>query len=126
MSRYAHILAILFVITGYFAMSSCYYDVEEELYPGLFCDTSAVSSFSQKVLPILNQHCNTCHSGPAPSGSLSLDTYLSVKARVDDGKLSCSINHSSGCSPMPDNGPKLDKCDIQEVERWILTGANND
>jgi hypothetical protein len=116
-------LATLFCFMGF---QSCYYDIEEELYPYHFCDTTSLASYNQKVSPILTQHCFGCHSGASPSGSVSLDSYEAVKQHVDDGKLSCSINHASGCSPMPNNAPKLISCDIQEIEKWIQSGAQND
>jgi len=116
----------LLLLGMYLAFPSCYYDAEEELYPFSFCDTTSIPSYTQKVIPILQQHCIGCHGGGSPSAGVSLDNYAGVKIKGDDGKLSCSINHNSGCSPMPDNAPQLIPCDIQVIERWILNGAQND
>ena len=109
-----------------FSISSCYYDVEEELYPAQFCDTTETPSYTMKVVPIMDQHCTGCHGGSSPTAGVVLDTYNGVKQRVDDGSLFCTITHSSGCSPMPDDAPKIPSCDIIKIQRWIESGALND
>ncbi|NND95100.1 MAG: hypothetical protein HKN45_09555 [Flavobacteriales bacterium] len=109
-----------------FAFQSCYYDVEEELYPSQFCDTTMAPSYSFKVVPILDQHCTGCHGGSSPTAGVGLDTYDGVKQSADNGELLCTITHSSGCSPMPDDAPKINACDIIKIDRWIQSGAQND
>ncbi|NNC82604.1 MAG: hypothetical protein HKN79_03430 [Flavobacteriales bacterium] len=116
-------IVIVLLITG---SNSCYYDIEEELYPDQFCDTTTVSSYSVKVSQILDQHCTGCHGGTSPTAGVNLETYNGVKQQVDNGSLICTITHASGCSPMPDNAPKIPACDITQIQRWIESGALND
>jgi mono/diheme cytochrome c family protein len=124
--RYNKALALLLVV-AIAAFSSCYYDKEEILYPGGgTCDTTAASTYSAVVLPILNSSCNSCHGGSASAGGgINLDTYTSVKAQVTNGKLMGSINHSAGYSAMPKNGAKMSACNIAKINRWIAAGSLN-
>ncbi|NNC83913.1 MAG: hypothetical protein HKN79_10070 [Flavobacteriales bacterium] len=115
---------ISILMAGLF-LESCYYDIEEELYPqGNLCDTVSVT-YSLDVMSILETHCITCHSGGTPSGSIDLSTYGGVNERVQDGSLLCSIQHASGCSPMPQNAGQLSACNIEKISKWIAEGALN-
>jgi hypothetical protein len=106
--------------------SSCYYDVEEDLYPGNgACDTHGVT-YSGTVLPVLQGGgCLGCHSGSAPSGNVSLDGYDNVKAAALNGKLYGTISYAAGYSPMPQGGNKLSACHINRIKAWIDAGAPN-
>ena len=88
------------------------------------CNTDN-ATYSQTVVPILQAWCYSCHSGSSPSGSIRLDSYSSVKLKVDDGKLVGSIRHDSGYLPMPDGGGKLPNCEISQIEKWVADGAPN-
>ena len=115
----ALILTLTVLITG------CYYDVEEELYPPNNCDTTNVT-YSSTISTIINNNaCLSCHSGASPSGGFSLESYANVKAKVNDGRLFGSINHSSGFAPMPQGLNKMSQCDINKVKAWIDAGAPN-
>lgn len=104
-------------------LTGCYYDVEEELYPeAAICDTSNVT-YSGTVLPILQNDCYSCHGNGTSLGGVSLDPYNNLKVYVDNGKLVCTINHNSGCSPMPQNSAQLDACQLLQIETWINNGA---
>ena len=45
-------------------IGSCYYDVEEELYPSLECDTADIT-YTADVLPIIEGNCFSCHNQAA-------------------------------------------------------------
>jgi hypothetical protein len=125
-----NIKTVFITLVGLIYFSSCYYDVEQELYPNQgTCDTSNVS-LSGVVRPILQDECYVCHSVSA-SGSLgagiNLETYSNLKAQVDNGKLLKSIKHESGASPMPKgSSAKIDACKILKIQTWIIRGAKND
>ncbi len=103
-------------------LHSCYYDVEEELYPSTTCNT-ATMSYQNDVLPILtNSGCISCHGDLA---TIDLNGYTDVKIHVDNGSLLGSIKHESSYRAMPDNQPKLDKCTIDKIAAWIADGAAN-
>jgi hypothetical protein len=104
-------------------MSSCYYDIESDLYPaGLVCDSLAISYIAD-VRPILVNKCLNCHNANSNSGSVTIETYAQVKAQVDNGQLGCTINHEPGCSAMPQNAGQLPPCELKAINVWISEGA---
>lgn len=115
---------ILLVISTIF--SSCYYDIEEDLFPGNgACDTNGVT-YTATVLPALQSNgCLGCHSGSAPSGNIPLDGYNNVKAAAMNGKLYGTISYAAGYSPMPQGGNKMSACNINRIKAWIDAGAPN-
>ena len=111
-----------------FAISGCYYDSQEFLYPQLntLCDTTNVT-FTLSVKPILDNSCLSCHSNNSAAslgGSIKLQDYADVKLRVDDGKLIGSVKWTSG-SPMPKGSSQLESCKITILEKWISATAPN-
>ena len=71
-------LFYLLLISGTFFYSGCYYDVEEVLYPSGECNTDSVT-YSLVVLPILEQQCYGCHTGPSLSGNVNLELKKTVR-----------------------------------------------
>jgi mono/diheme cytochrome c family protein len=110
-------------------ISSCYYDKEDLLYgnvnSGPCTDTTAIVSYSQKVVPMLQQQCYSCHTGSFPSGGIVMGTYATDKAIGQNGKLYGSVNYSSGFSPMPKGMPKMSNCQIATIKKWIDAGMPN-
>jgi len=108
-------------------LTSCYYDVQEELHPTLFSVNCATTdyTFSGRVSDILQVNCVGCHSQTLASGGVVLDTYNSVKAYADNGKLLGTIEHSTGFAPMPYNLPQLSSCDRLTIKNWIENGSTN-
>ncbi len=116
----------LSVVVFAFTLTGCYYDNEEELYPGSAnCTVPETSTFSGNVLPLLNNRCNNCHGGVSPSGGIKLTTYTDVMKYVNNESLMGSINHSAGFSAMPKNAGKMSSCDIGTIQKWIDSGALN-
>jgi len=102
---------------------SCYYDKAYVLSPGAVpCDTTSFT-YSGEINPILLQYCMDCHSTENHSAGVILDTYAGAKIVANNGKLLGVINHESGFSPMPKNGPQLDPCTIRIIELWVDDGA---
>lgn len=115
---------ILLTVLG-LLFSGCYYDVEEELYPNNgVCDTSSIT-YGLTIAPILNQQCNSCHSGAAPSGNVDLSNYTNVKLYAENGALYGAISHNPNWSQMPQGGNKLDDCTLLKVKTWIDNGTPN-
>lgn len=109
-----------------FSLAGCYYDNEEELYPGgANCTAPENSTFSVNVLPLLDNRCNNCHGGVSPSGGIKLTTYTEVIKYVNDESLLGSVNHAAGFSAMPKNAGKMNSCDIGTIQKWIDAGALN-
>lgn len=121
----------LFILSLCFCLSwltSCYYDVEEELYPGPACDLTAVS-FSNQITTTVQTYCLNCHSTAASGisgGGIVLETYAGVKEQVDNGKLISAVTHEGGASPMPKgSGSKIPVCNIEYIKTWIAAGSPN-
>lgn len=111
------------------SFTSCYYDVEQQLYPkptdnGINCDTSN-ATFSAKIYPLIQSKCNSCHSTAISSGGVSLEGYNNVSAARQNGTLMGTINHSNGYNAMPQGAAKLSECEIAILNTWINAGALN-
>ena len=107
-------------------MQSCYYDNEEELYPDTpVCDTLNVT-YSGDVAIIMQDNCNACHGSSFPQSGIITDNYNDLKEIADNGKLWGAVNHENGYSPMPQDRPKLNDCDLSKIRIWINNGALND
>lgn len=118
------IIVILFICTS--LLAGCYYDVEEELYPPTGnCDTNGVTYTTTIVSLLQSNGCTGCHSGGAPSGNISLNTYAGVQAVAQNGRLYGAIIHSAGYTPMPQGGNKMSACNINKIKAWIDAGAPN-
>ena len=121
------IIVLLISVSTVLLVSSCYYDKEELLYgvSGPCTDTTTNISYSQKVMPLLQQYCYSCHTGNFPSGNQLMGTYVADKAMAQSGKLYGTVNHSSGFSPMPKGGAKLSSCQISTIKKWVDAGMLN-
>lgn len=113
-------------IVSLMILSGCYRDNEAELYPVTgSCDTTGVT-YLATVAPLLQSSgCTSCHSGAAPSGNISLQTYASVRTVAVNGKLYGAINHVAGFSPMPKGGAKMSSCNISKIKAWVDAGSVN-
>ena len=120
--RYGLPFACLLLVVMSF--TACYYDVEEELYPTVACDTAMVN-YSQTVMGIISQHCYSCHDANANFGGVTLEGYAALMTYVDNGALLGVIEHEAGFSPMPKNQAQLVACDIEKIKVWISAGALN-
>lgn len=115
----------------FFAMaliSSCYYDKEDLLYggnTGPCTDSTGAVSYAQKVVPLLQQYCYSCHTGSFPSGNALMGTYTADKTMGLNGKLYGTISHAAGYSPMPKGMSKMTNCQIAVIKKWVDGGCMN-
>ena len=122
--------ALFFCLLTLF-IGSCYYDNKDDLYdevivPGTgACEFTDVS-YSSDLSSIIDLYCNgACHNATDRQGNVILETYNQVKQYVDNGSFLGSIKHESSFVSMPP-GSKLNSCDIQKIEDWIINqGAPN-
>lgn len=115
-------------IFGVLFISSCYYDKGDLLYGNVNApctDTITNISYTQHVVPVLQQYCYNCHTGNNPSGVITMGTYATDKAIALTGKLYGSVNHSAGYIPMPEGMSKLNSCQILAIRKWIDAGLLN-
>jgi hypothetical protein len=122
MKRLYSSLAVYIMII--FSVVSCYYDSEEALYPSIggSCDTTNVT-FSGTIKPMLSNNCYSCHSNATAASfgaGIRLENYADVKANATS--VQGAVKHSSGFSPMPKNGGKLNSCLISQFDVWVGDG----
>lgn len=118
MKRYFAICILAAAVFG-----SCYYDVEEELYPTLDCSTAG-ATYTAVIEPIIRTNCyNGCHNAATNIANINLEGYDKLKVYVDNGMLLGAIKHSAGFRPMPKNAAKMVECNIAKIEAWISAGA---
>lgn len=105
------------------AITGCYYDKEELLYPGSTAavDCSTVQAkFGADVLPVISAKCATsgCHNGSA-SGGLVLQDYGQISGAKDRLNARALIEKT-----MPPSGP-LQPSEINTIKCWLESGAPN-
>ncbi|HEY5749314.1 MAG TPA: hypothetical protein VIU12_24770 [Chryseolinea sp.] len=123
-----HAFILLLVVVG--IASSCYNDNLSELTPssgvsGGSCDTTGVMTYASHVRPILDTNCgtgNSCHGRNNTSG-YDLSTYAGVHSVAVNGKLNSSITWTGQSVRMPENGSKMNSCNIIKIQKWINAGA---
>jgi cytochrome c5 len=124
MERFSKLwLILIFLVTG------CYYDNEEVLYAEVnnSCNLENIT-YSATVKPILQASCYSCHSNANANGKgagLKLENYSDLQIQVKNGRLMGAVKHDKGFSAMPDGGGKLTDCQINQLQKWIDTGALN-
>ncbi|MBI1266702.1 MAG: hypothetical protein GC193_04625 [Cryomorphaceae bacterium] len=109
----------LLITATIFSLTSCYYDVESELYPNQNCDTPATLVYATDVAPIIANSCGIagCHvSGGTGTGNF--ETYEGVKAKVDDGSFEARTFVQKNMPPTP-----LNTCDLELLQAWVAAGA---
>ena len=121
------LLYFVTIVTIIIAVSSCFYDNEEALYPSLnsTCDTTNVT-YSGKVVPVLANNCLSCHSNATAAsagGNIALENFADVSSQA--ASISAAINHTGSLSPMPKNGSKLKACLISTFDIWVRNGKPN-
>ena len=111
------VLCLMILFTG------CSYDSVEEL-SGAVCKVENVS-FSQDIVPILNNNCIACHSAFALQGDVNLEGHSEILKYALNGALLGSISYESGYIAMPSGASKLSDCNISQVAAWINAGSPN-
>ncbi len=119
-------ILILSILTAFIA-GSCFYDSEENLYPQMDtgCDTTTVT-FSGNVIPMLQDHCWTCHSNNNAAvfgNNIRLEDYPDIKA--ESSFTLGAIRHEPPRSFMPKDAPMLQQCLIDQFAIWVRNGTPN-
>lgn len=120
------IVRIICITCFVFAFASCYYDKADVLYPNNpVCDTTGTVSYVVKIVPLFQQQCYGCHTGPAPSGNVLMGNYAADRAVAASGRLYGSISQMNGYSFMPKGGAKMSNCQLATIKKWIDAGTPN-
>lgn len=102
--------SVLFI--AIIALVSC----TKDMAPDPNCPTQI--SFSQDIVPILQNNCVSCHSGGTPP---DLTTYASTSAAADMVLSRMSLANGDP-SLMPQGGPRMADSIIQKIQCWIDQG----
>ena len=89
-------------------------------------------TFQDHVLPLIENHCSSCHNPDKLKGDLNLTSFnglmkgggsgaVVVPGSPDGSKLWKSITHAEEPT-MPPNKPKLPDKDLDVVRKWIAGG----
>ena len=109
-------------------ISSCYYDNQQDLYPGqATCDTVNVS-FAKEIKPLIDAQCTGCHNTQSPTAGISLSTHAEILAYAKSGQLYGVLSWVApftGSKQMPPGGPKWSNCNLSKLKSWIDKGAPN-
>lgn len=113
-------LLIFVGIVALTALSGCYYDAEDELYPEV-CDTSTLT-FQADIEPLIANKCGVtgCHVTGGTGNGL-FDSFQGVKNKADNGSLR---NRVLVTKDMPPSG-SITACELQLIEAWLDAGAPN-
>lgn len=114
--------ATLLLIAGLITFSSCsialFSCTREKVTPtDVQCLTTM--SFSNDVLPIIEDKCMGCHEQGNASGGYDFSSYNSISTNAS--AILGSMN-ASGYQLMPIGGPALPDSTIQKIKCWIEQG----
>ncbi len=94
---------------------------------------AAEIDFAHDIVPVLKQHCGSCHTGDKKKGGLSFNTREALLAGGEGGKV--VVAGKSGASElierivtqdetlrMPPDGPRLSAKEIALLKGWVDAG----
>ncbi len=94
---------------------------------------AAKITYTDQVLPIFRQRCNSCHNADKQKGGLSLETFSTamqgggsgkvVEPGDPDGSTLLSLVSHKEEPKMPPNSPKIPDAEIATIRLWIVGGA---
>lgn len=121
------LFSLLILGSAVFMYQSCYYDKGTFATPATTssCDSAGTISYSQKVVPILQQNCYSCHLSSSTGGGYLMGTYTREKNLATGSRFMGAIKQLSGYSAMPKGGTKLSDCQIAIIQKWINQGCLN-
>ena len=114
------IKSTLFIISVFIFSTACFYDNEEELYPGsqdIECSTDSLT-YNNTVAEIINTNCAipNCHGG---TQSPSLTGFQNVMSNA--GRIKVRAVEQQTMPPLSEQ--PLSECEIKQLEAWINNGA---
>lgn len=98
---------------------------------------SSPQFYTEKVKPVFDANCASCHEGKNHRGGLNMDTRAGLLKGGHDGAVIVPgdpansllvklIRHEGPADdpmPMPPKKPKISDADIAVVSQWIAAGA---
>jgi hypothetical protein len=120
--QFNHFQAFARAILLVLLVGSCTRHNEEDLFGDLECLNEEIR-YSTIITPIMQAHCNSCHSAPTPQANIITAEYVTLREIALDGRLMGVVKHLPGYPPMPLGMPRLDNCLILRLETWVQAGA---
>ncbi len=82
------------------------------------------NTYTLAIKAIMDANCaqSGCHDPITKEHDLDLSTYAGVKFGFQSHDVLCSVNHGSGCDPMPDGSPKLSQDILDRLACWARNG----
>lgn len=118
------LLVAVAIVGTMFWLGSCSKESADRLAGATTCDTTNVS-YSQQILPILQDNCYTCHQGSSPVSGIDLSNFAILQAHVKNGDVKSAVTHTGSVTPMPYGLPMLPSCEVNTIVAWIDQGALN-
>ena len=84
-------------------------------------------SFTDDILPIIQDNCLSCHGGELPSAGLTMEHYSQIRTAVLDTTVAGIINRIERPLGDPDIMPpdsRLEQCSIDKIKAWVEQGAS--
>ncbi len=117
----------LYIILSFIAISSLTISCKKDKAPDIVPIESCVDtvSFSQVVLPLIEQSCATtgCHDANTAQSGFNFSGHFNIS--VFSPSMIGSIRHDASFVPMPFSAPKLADSLIQKIGCWIAQGKLN-
>ena len=124
--KYVLVAACVFVCMLIF--QGCFYDKADQQYPSSGgCDTTGIH-YSIEIKAILDANCKACHNGTSSISGIDLYDYQTISGFALDGQfiygtLLSAVMHKGGAPTMPQTGPMLDACSINQIAAWVHNNA---
>lgn len=82
-------------------------------------------TYTADVKPILDASCakSGCHDAITKANNFDFSTYSTASAISQGNRFLGAIEHKSGFSAMPQDGPKLSDDKIQQLTCWVENGS---
>jgi hypothetical protein len=123
MKKKNHRHFLVLITSALFVLSGCYYDNEEELYPGsgngLACDTTGLT-FPADIMPIVNTKCaiSGCHTSTGGNG-IPITNQSQFDGLASDGDIRNRVLVQKN---MPPSGP-LPLCEQQKIDAYLKSNG---
>jgi hypothetical protein len=89
--------------------------------------TGLTPTYNSDIKAILDASCakSGCHDATTMANNINLSNFASASAISQEDRFLGAIQHKSGFTAMPQDGPKLADDKIQLLSCWVQNGSPN-
>ena len=125
MKKTAVTLIIISMVIGACKVSKNQEDTKKETPVASVVNCDATDySYAKDIKPILEAHCNSCHSDGG-TGGYDFTVIADVKKAAKNGELIGTIKWEKGYPRMPIGAAQVDDASIAKIECWINKGLKD-